>query len=83
MSKPTTVSPSEFELAERIYIDLVARNATVADGGVKMAVSAENLAKLSFKLAEAFLAVEAALQASAAPVTNYKLGADDVASWMK
>src|SRR5712664_3610313 len=45
--------PHVRELASRIYVDLVTGAVSVGEGGVKMAASAENLAKLSFQLAEA------------------------------
>jgi len=49
-----------------------------------MGVSAENLAKLSFKLADAFQAVEDALNAEHLPKNpNFKLGVEDIASWSK
>ena len=72
------------EVAMQIFVDLVARNITVAEGSVKMAVSAENLAKLSYKLAHAFLSVHEELNASNMPKDpTYKLEADDIASWTK
>jgi hypothetical protein len=51
---------------------------------VKMSVSAENLAKLSFKLADAFQDVENELNAANLPKNpNFKLGVDDIAAWTK
>ena len=72
------------EIASRIYVDLVGRNVAVSEGAVKMPVSADNLAKLSFKLADAFLAVEAELNAANLPKNpNFKPGVDDIAAWSK
>jgi len=71
-------------LAERIFVDLVGRTLSFADGSVKMTASAENLAKLSFMLAETFLTVQDALNADNLPKDpNFKLSGNDIASWMK
>lgn len=76
--------PATKELAERIFVDLVGRNVRVSDQGANLAVSADDLAKLSFALAHAFRAVEDQLNASNLPKNaDYKLGAQDVADWMK
>ena len=81
---PPAYKPPTRELASRIYVDLLSRNVTLADNSVKMSVSAENLAKLSLKLAEAFVQVEKDIHDAAAPVKPaYKLDADDIAAWMK
>jgi hypothetical protein len=71
-------------LAERIFVDLVGRTTSFAEGSVKMTVNAENLAKLSFMLAEAFLTMQDALNADNLPKDpNFKLSGNDIASWMK
>jgi hypothetical protein len=70
------------EVALPIYVDLVARTVSFAEGGVKISVSPENLAKLSYKLAHAFLAVHDELNAANLPKDpTYKLASDDIASW--
>jgi hypothetical protein len=70
------------EVAMRIYVELIARNLTLDAGSVKMGASAENLAKLSYKLAHAFLTVHEELNASNMPTNpTYKLDSDDIASW--
>jgi hypothetical protein len=72
------------EVAARIYVDLVVRSVAVSDTGVKMAADPVNLAKLSFKLAQAFETVQDDLNAENLPKnSNFKLGADDVAAWLK
>lgn len=72
------------DLAERIYTDLVGRSVLLGDGSVKMTASAENLARLSFMLAETFLTVQDALNADNLPKDpNFKLSGNDIASWMK
>ena len=87
--KPATAEKPAFreetrEVAMQIYVELVARNVAIADNNVKMVVSPENLAKLSYKLAHAFLAVHEELNRANMPTNpTYKLDADDIASWTK
>ena len=72
------------EVAMQIYVELVTRNVTVDAGAVKMTVSPENLAQLSYKLAHAFLMVHEQLNATNMPTNpTYKLDSDDIASWTK
>lgn len=76
--------PKVRELAAQIYIDLVGRSVSISQSSVSMDASAENLAKLSFKLAEAFNGVEDALNAEHLPKNpNFKLGVEDIAQWTK
>jgi hypothetical protein len=76
--------PQLMELATRIFVDLTGRTIVLAEGAVKMPVSADNLAKLSFKLAHAFYAVQDELNAASMPKNpTFKLGSDDIAEWMK
>lgn len=81
-TKIATQDPTH-ELAVRIYVELVSRNTEIAEGAVKMAASATNLATLSLKLSEAFLQTEAEAIAAKAPVSTYALGGDDIAKWSK
>ena len=72
------------DLAERLYVELMGRNVTLAEGAVKTTVSAENLAKLSFMMAGVFLAVQDNLNAENMPKDpTFKLGASDIAEWIK
>ena len=72
------------EVAARIYVDLVVRAVAVSETGVKMSADPANLAKLSFKLAQAFETVQDDLNAENLPKNpTFKLGADDVAAWLK
>ena len=72
------------DLAEKLYVELMGRNVTLAEGGVKTTVNAENLAKLSFMLAGAFLKVQDDLNAENLPKDpTFKLGASDIAEWIK
>jgi hypothetical protein len=72
------------DLAEKLFVDLMARNIVFADNAVKTAVSSENVAKLCFILAETFLRVQDDLNADNLPKDpTFKLGAEDIAGWMK
>jgi hypothetical protein len=76
--------PQVRNLAAQIYVDLVGRSVTVTKNAVNMEVSAENLAKLSFKLADAFQSIEDQLNAENLPKNpNFKLGVEDIAQWQK
>jgi hypothetical protein len=69
-------------LAEQLYVDFMGRNVVLTEGGVKMTVSADNVAKLSFMLAESFLRVQDDLNAENLPKDpTFKLGVEDIASW--
>jgi len=71
-------------LAERIFVDLMGRNVVLAEGSVKMTVSADNVARLSFMLAESFLTIQDGLNAENLPKDpTFKLGVEDIASWTK
>ena len=72
------------DLAEKLFVDLMGRNIAFADNAVKTAVSSENVAKLCFILAETFLRVQDDLNADNLPKDpTFKLGAEDIAGWMK
>jgi hypothetical protein len=72
------------DLAEKLFVELMARNIVFADNSVKTAVSSENVAKLCFILAETFLHVQDDLNADNLPKDpTFKLGAEDIAGWMK
>jgi hypothetical protein len=82
MTKPFRLETKD--LAEKLYVDLMSRNIVFADHAVKTAVSSENVAKLCFILAETFLRVQDDLNAGNLPKDpTFKLGADDIAGWMK
>jgi hypothetical protein len=72
------------DLAEKLFVELMSRNIVFAENAVKTAVSSENVAKLSFVLAETFLRVQDDLNADNLPKDpTFKLGAEDIAGWMK
>ena len=76
--------PPVRELASRIYIELAVRCLTVQGKDAKMSARPEDLATLSFTLAEAFQTVEEALGAAAVPKkSGFTLEASDIAAWTK
>ena len=82
--KSTAYKPAVRELATRIYVQFLASHVDLGGGAVKMDVSADNLARLSFKLAEAFAGVEDELNAGNLPKNvGFKLDAADIAGWSK
>lgn len=82
MSKPFRLETKD--LAEKIYVEIMGRNVTLTEGGVKTTVSAENLAKLSFMLAGVFLGVQDDLNAENLPKNpTFKLDVSDIAKWQK
>ena len=56
------------DMAAQIYVQLASDAIVVTDAAAKITASPESLAKISFKLAEAFHKAEAEMKASAAPV---------------
>jgi hypothetical protein len=67
--KPSDVHHPVRDMAAQIYVQLVSAQVTVSGDAVKIATNPEGLAKVSFKLAEAFLKAEKEIKASAAPTS--------------
>ena len=69
-------------LAVEIYIELIGHAVTVTENAATINASPESLAKISFKLAEAFEKAEAEIMADARPKNqNFNVGAVDIGSW--
>src|SRR5262245_57772863 len=76
-------SDSLRELAVRIYVELMARSVTVTDASAKLSANPENVAKVSFKLAEAFERAERELRAATQPKNqDFDLRATDLTGLM-
>lgn len=82
--------PFKLELREaalKIYVELVARNVQITPERVAMGTSAENLARLAFKLSEAFEQVQDDLNAENVEATrkreSFTIGVNDLAAWNK
>lgn len=65
--KPGKENDPVREMAVQIYIKLASNAIVVTDATAKITTSPESLAKISFKLAEAFQKLEGEMKASAAP----------------
>ncbi len=57
------------DMAAQIYVQLVSAQVAVNGDAVKIGTNPEGLAKVSFKLAEAFLNAEKEIKASAVPTS--------------
>jgi hypothetical protein len=79
----STPKPVRAELAQRLYVELVGRHSTVAEGEVRLAASAESLAALSLKLAETFVRSEEKATASRVPNSPFSLDASNIAEWSR
>ncbi|HKB81650.1 MAG TPA: hypothetical protein VKD04_00435 [Burkholderiales bacterium] len=69
MAAPAIVRPADpvRDLAAKIYIELVCRNVVTTDAAAQIKSNPENLARISFKLAETFQRVEGELRAPSMP----------------
>ena len=69
MSAPATVRPADpvHDLASRIFVELVCRNIVVTDNAAQVKSNPENLARISFKLAQTFQRVDVELKAPSMP----------------
>jgi hypothetical protein len=70
------------DLAAKIYIELICRNVVVTEGAAQIKSNPENLAKISFKLAEAFLRVTVEVKGSNEPKNQaFEVQSADLANW--
>jgi hypothetical protein len=70
MAAPTATARSQdviSELAAKIYVELMCRNVVVTDGAAKVNANPENIARISYKLAEAFQRVDVEVKAPTMP----------------
>lgn len=75
-------SDSTTELAASIFTELVCRNVVVTENAAQIKSNPENLARISFKLAQAFLRIEAETKQSSAPKNQaFEVQDVDLTSW--
>lgn len=80
----TSPSVTGTPLAERIYVELVARAILPGSDGATAKLNPAHLAKLSIKLAEAFRTEEKAISDAARPDTGkYDVSMADISKWDK
>lgn len=69
-------------LAEKIYVELVCRGIVITDNAAQIKANPDSLAKISLKLAEAFLRVANADKIAAAPKNQeFDMKATDLSNW--
>ena len=72
------------DLAIRIYIELIGQTVVVTESAAQIKCNPDNLAKISFKLAEAFLRADAANNAASMPKNQaFEIEGTDLSSWNK
>ncbi|MEO8040459.1 MAG: hypothetical protein ABI794_16950 [Betaproteobacteria bacterium] len=72
------------DLAERIYVELVCRGIVITDTAAQIKSNPDSLAKISFKLADAFLRVAGEDKSAGPPrVEEFDMKATDLSSWGK
>jgi hypothetical protein len=84
MAAPATVRPADpvRDLAAKIYIELVCRNVVVTDTAAQIKSNPESLAKISFKLADAFQRVDVEIKApTAAKNQEFDMKAASLPGW--
>ena len=86
MSAPATVRPADpvRDLASSIFVELVCRNVVVTEGAAKINANPENLARISFKLAETFQRVDVELKAPTQPKNQeFDMKAASLPGWVE
>jgi hypothetical protein len=84
MSAPAIVRPADLtrDLAASIYVELVCRNIVVTDGAAQVKSNPENLARISFKLAETFQRIDVELKAPSLPKNQeFDMKAANLPGW--
>jgi hypothetical protein len=70
------------DLAAKIYIELVCRNVVVTESAAQIKSNPDNLARISFKLAEAFQRVGVEIKAPSMPKNQeYDMKASSLPGW--
>jgi hypothetical protein len=70
------------DLAAKIYMELICRNVVVTDSAAQIKSNPENLAKISFKLADAFQRITMELRGTKGPINEgFDVQGVDLASW--
>jgi hypothetical protein len=70
------------ELASEIFVKLICRNIVVTETAAQVKANPENLARISFKLAEAFQRIDAELKAPSAPKNqSFDMKAASLPGW--
>ena len=84
MAAPATLRPADpvRDLASRIFVELVCRNVVVTESAAQIKSNPENLARISFKLAETFQRVDVELKAPSMPKNQeFDMKVADISGW--
>ena len=81
-STPSPISDPLRDLAAKIYIELICRNVVVTENAAQIKTNPESLAKISFKLAEAFQRVGVEVKAPSLPKNQeFDMKVADISGW--
>lgn len=84
MAAPAAPGNPITDLATRIYIELIGKTVVVTENAAQIKCNPENLAKVSFKLAEAFMRTDAANNEAAMPKNQgFAIEGSDLSGWNK
>jgi len=79
---PSPIRDPLRDLAAKIYIELICRNVVVTENAAQVKSNPESLAKISFKLAEAFQRVGVEVKAPSLPKNQeFDMQATDISHW--
>jgi hypothetical protein len=79
---PSPISDPLRDLAAKIYIELICRNIVVTENAAQVKSNPDSLAKISFKLAEAFQRVGVEVKAPSLPKNQeFDMQAADISRW--
>lgn len=79
---PSPISDPLRDLAAKIYIELICRNVVVTENAAQIKSNPESLAKISFKLAEAFQRVGVEVNAPSLPKNQeFDMQTTDISNW--
>jgi hypothetical protein len=84
MAAPATVRPADpvSDLASRIFVELVCRNIVVTESAAQVKSNPDSLARISFKLAEAFQRVDVEIKAPSMPKNQeFDMKAANLPGW--
>ena len=79
---PSPITDPLRDLAAKIYIELICRNVVVTENAAQIKTNPEGLAKMSFKLAEAFQRVGVEVNAPSLPKNQeFDMKGADISGW--
>jgi hypothetical protein len=84
MATPAAPGDPLKDLASRIYIELIGQTVVVTENAAQVKCNPDNLAKISIKLAEAFLRADAENREASMPKNQgFAIAGSDLSGWNK